>query len=252
MKRLLLLFIVFWSPLVAQDAKKEEPNPLAPPARIQKLFILKYADPQSLYDVLRIFESTMVPNAQMHALAVTASPKTMQSIEEAVNRLDTPEHATKNIDLTMQLVVGSDAEGLIGTPLPKDLDPVVTQLRSNFPFKSYRLLDVLTLRTRERQRAATDSSGGAIQFGNVTKPVASNFGINGSSIGADGTTVRLDGLRAQTKIPVETSPGGQFSYQDLNLSTDVDIKEGQKVVIGRHGISRDQALFLVLSAKVVQ
>lgn len=252
MKRLLLLLIVFWSPLVAQDAKKyEEPNPLVQPARIQKLFILKYADPQSLYDVLRIFESTMVPNAQMHALAVTASPKTMQSIEEAVNRLDTPEHATKNIDLTMQLVVGSDAEGLIGTPLPKDLDPVVTQLRSSFPFKSYRLLDVLTLRTRERQRAATDSSGGAIQLGTVTKPVTSNFGINGSSIGVDGTTVRLDGLRAATRIPTETGPG-QFSFQELNLSTDVDIKEGQKVVIGRHGISRDQALFLVLSAKVVQ
>jgi hypothetical protein len=35
------------------------------------------------------------------------------------------------------------------------------------------------------------------------------------------------------------------------LNTDVDIKAGQKVVIGRHGINREQALFLVLSAQVV-
>ncbi len=175
----------------------------------------------------------------------------MQAIEEAIARLDTPAYAIKNIDLTMQLVVGSDAEAAPGAAIPKDLENVVTQLRNTFPFKTYRLLDVLTLRTRERQRASTDSSGGAMQFGSVTKPVNSSFAFNSSSIGQDGATVRLDGLRAQARIPEETSPG-QFSFRELNLNTDVDIKEGQKVVIGRLGINREQALFLVLSAKVVQ
>jgi Sigma-70 region 2 len=41
------------------------------------------------------------------------------------------------------------------------------------------------------------------------------------------------------------------SFQKLTLNTDVDIKAGQKVVIGRHGINREQALFLVVSAQVV-
>jgi len=247
MKRLLMGVILLTAPLMAQDDKPATP----PPPRVQKLFILKYADPQSLFEILRIFDSSMIPNVQMHALAVTATPQGMQSIEQAIAQLDTPAYATKNIDLTMQLVVGSDADGSSGAPLPKDLEPVVTQLRSAFPFKNYRLLDVLTIRARERQRASTDSSGGAMQFGNVSKPVSSSFGINSSSIGPDGTTVRLDGLRAQSRIPIETAPG-QFNGQDLNLSTDVDIKDGQKVVIGRHGINREQALFLVLSARVVQ
>jgi len=38
----------------------------------------------------------------------------------------------------------------------------------------------------------------------------------------------------------------------LKLSASVDLKEGQKVAVGRIGVSHDQALFLVLTARVVQ
>ena len=53
----------------------------------------------------------------------------------------------------------------------------------------------------------------------------------------------------ETKLPVPS--GTAFNYQNLNMNTDLDIKEGQKVVVGRFGISHDQALFLVLTARVV-
>ncbi|HEV2444782.1 MAG TPA: secretin N-terminal domain-containing protein, partial [Candidatus Sulfopaludibacter sp.] len=218
---------------------------------VQKVFILKYADPRNLAGLLQVFDANVHVNADLHALAVSGSPQTLQAIEEAINKLDTPAAAVKDVVLTMQLVVGTDTEGAVGGPIPKDLDKVVAELRDVFPFKNYRLMDVLTLRTRIGQRAGTESSGGAMQFGSVTKPVVSNFNFNTSSLGPDGTTVRLEGLRAQSQIPVEASPG-QYSRQDLTLTTDVDIKEGQKVVIGRRGINKEQALFLVLSAHVVQ
>jgi len=32
----------------------------------------------------------------------------------------------------------------------------------------------------------------------------------------------------------------------------VDIKEGQKAVVGRAGLDRDKAIFLVLTAQVIQ
>jgi hypothetical protein len=38
----------------------------------------------------------------------------------------------------------------------------------------------------------------------------------------------------------------------LALSASVDVKEGQKVVVGRIGVAHDQALFVVLTAHVVQ
>jgi hypothetical protein len=247
MKRQLLALLLLALPLAAQDTA----TTLVPPPMIQKLIPLKYADPRALYDLLRIFEANIIFNAELHALAVKATPQTMQAVEDAVARLDTPASAPKDIDLTIHLVVGSDSEVNIGASLPKDLEPVVNQLKNNFPFKNYRQLDVMTLRTRSGQRAGTESSGGSMQFGNVTKAVVTNFAINSSSIGADGATIRLDQVRSNSKIPIEVGQG-QYSIQELNLNTDLDIKEGQKVVVGRMGINREQALFLVLTARVVQ
>jgi len=143
--------------------------------------------------------------------------------------------------------VGSDSESSMGT-VPKDMEPVVAQLRNTFPFKSYRQLDVLTLRTRVGQRAGTDSSGGSMQFGNTSRTVRTNFRLNSSSVGGDGSTIHLDQIQANIKIP----PGEVGNPEDLSLNTDLDIKEGQKVVVGRMGINREQALFLVLTAKLVQ
>lgn len=239
MKRLLLALAAIALPLSAQ-------SPV-----VQKLIPLKYADPRTVADMLRVFDAQVFSNIELHSLAVKASENTMKAVEDAVARLDTPAAAPKNIELTVYLVVGSDGESAGMPAVPKELESVVTQLKNNFPFKSYRLLDILTLRSRIGQQANTESSGGFMQFGSVTKPVTTNFLINSSSIAADGTTIRLDQVRASTRIPIEQNPGN-FGYQDLGLRTDLDIKEGQKVVVGRMGMNREQALFLVITARVVQ
>lgn len=247
MRRWLLAVLLIALPLAAQETKKEESKS---PQIVQKLIMLKYADPENIVNVLRVFGAPMTPNRETHTIGIATNPQTLQAIEDAIARLDTPAAAPKNIDLTMQLVLGSDLDAQAGA-LPKDLESVVTQLRNAFPFKSYHLLDVLTIRTRTGQRAGTDSSGGSIGPGTGGRLVTSSFNVNSSSIAPDGTTIRLDGLRCSSKIPHDLG-NGQFQYQDLSMNTDVDIKEGQKVVVGRQGINKEQALFLVLSAKVVQ
>src|SRR5579862_772573 len=105
MKRQLMVFFLLALPLAGQDAA----NPLAPKPPVQKLIPLKYADPNTVMNLLRIFEGNIISNTEMHALAVKASPQTMQAIEEAIARLDTPAAAPKDIDLTIHLLVGSDA-----------------------------------------------------------------------------------------------------------------------------------------------
>jgi len=72
-------------------------------------------------------------------------------------RLDVGE---KNIELTVYLVVGTDAEGGVGNPVPKELESVVAQIRSAFPFKNYRQLDVVEARTRTGEKLHTSSDGG--------------------------------------------------------------------------------------------
>jgi hypothetical protein len=251
MKRFLLALLLLALPLAAQEEKKAEPKP-APAPTVQRLFMLKYADPQSLFNLLRVFHSNIVPDRDMRALSVDASPEAMAGIEDAIKHLDVPAAAPTNVDMTVYLVVGHEAESpTASTALPRDLDSVVTQLKNAFAFKAYSLLDALELRTRTGQQASTSSSGGTVQISEGhSQPVTTTFKIRSASIGSDGSAVRVDGLNASIKMPVPNGNGGS-TYADLGIGTDLDIKEGQKVVVGRLGISRDQALFLVMTVKIV-
>ena len=248
MKRFFLALLLLALPLAAQEEKKTEAKP---PATVQKLFVLKYADPQAVENLLRVFNASIAPNRDMRVLAVSAIPETMAAIEDAIKRLDVPSAAPANVDLTIYLLVGHEGESPAGgAAVPKDLDSVVTQLKNAFAFKSYSLLDVLALRTRTGEQASTTSSGGAVPNGNASAPVITTFRISNAAVGGDGTSIHISRLNAGIKMPVVS--GMQVSYTDLGLNTDVDIKEGQKVVIGRLGISKDQALFLVMTVKILQ
>jgi hypothetical protein len=235
-------------PVPAQEQKAEAAAKPAPEPRQQKVFILKYADPENLRELLSVFGGGFIPNAEMHALAVTAPPAMMQAIEDAIARLDVPSAAPKNFDFTVDLVVGSDADNQTSANIPKDLDSVITQLKAAFAFKNYRLLDVMTLRTRAGKRASTRGSSGLVQSGsNPAVEVFSTFGFSSVSLGADGTTVQVERLECVTTLHY-----GPNNSENLHLDTDLDIKEGQKVVVGRMGMDSHQALFVVLTVKVVQ
>jgi hypothetical protein len=234
--------------LAAQDTKKGE-TPKKP--QVQRLFILKYADPSQLMSLLQVFDASVRQNAEMHALAIEASPEAMHAIEDAIQKLDVPSAMPKNIEMTVFLLVATDSGTPAGSPIPKELDDVATQLKNTFPFKSYGLLDVLTFRTRTGQSVSTTSSGGSFQIGTRPVSVISSLRIGSISVESDGSTVRIDRMNSSYRVPVASGGGDQFNYQDLGIQTDLDIKAGQKVVVGRLGISHDQALFLVMMAKVL-
>jgi hypothetical protein len=65
-----------------------------------------------------------------------------------------------------------------------------------------------------------------------------------------GKRIRIDGLRLGAKIPVRT--GSNMTYIDTGINTDLDVREGQKVVVGKATVdSSNNALFLVLTARIV-
>ena len=248
MKRFLLLTMLLALPLAAQDEKKPEPKP-----RVQRVFILKYADPARISNLLGVFGAAMTANSDLHALAVTSSPEVMPAIEDAIKRLDVPTAAPQNIELTVYYLIGGDGDAS-GIAPPKELDSVVAQLKNSFPFKSYRLLDTLALRSRAGQAAETSSAPGQVALGSPSALI--QFSIRSATLSTDGSTVRIDKMRAGMRMPVPTAGGPtgattQYQYVDLGLNADVDIKEGQKVVVGRLTVNKDQALFLVLTAGIV-
>ena len=58
-------------------------------------------------------------------------------------------------------------------------------------------------------------------------------------------------MRFGARIPFGTAPNFQFTESGFNA--DLDVREGQKVVVGKTGIgSSTEALILVVMAKVVE
>jgi len=156
-------------------------------------------------------------------------------------------------------VVGGDQAILPGGAVPQDVRDVITQLKGAFTFKDYKLLDALTLRTRAGSSAETS---GILSAANP--PRMSQFSIRNSTISEDGTTIRIDRMHAGLRIPYtkresasEPKPGAStpksVEYINSGIDQDVDVKEGQKIVVGRSSLEGpQQALFLILTAHVIQ
>src|ERR1700727_3016050 len=100
MKRILLgLLLTVGLCLAAQDAKKTDKTEAPKKPQVQRLFILKYADPSQLMSLLSVFDAKVRQNAEMHALAVEATPEAMRAIEDAIQKLDVPSAMPKNIEM---------------------------------------------------------------------------------------------------------------------------------------------------------
>jgi len=249
MKRIFVALALLALPLAAQDlikaaqdaAKKEEP-------KVQKLFFLKYADPDQVYRLFQMF-GTVTPNAPMHALAVSATPEAMAAIDDAIKRLDVPSAAPQNVELTAYLLIGSQVESTTAAALPKDLDGVLTQLKTAFAYRNYSLMDVLSLRTRASQpqgpMTTATGGGGSVQIDNNLRQVNTEIRIRSVDVAADGT-VRINGLMLTSKVE------GVGGNPTANINTDLDLKEGQKVVVGKTGLTPNAGLFVVLMAHVAQ
>lgn len=137
-------------------------------------------------------------------------------------------------------------------PIPTEMEPVVKQLGRMFSYKGYQLIDTEVIRVREAQggdaSAVVDGKSAA-----AAKTISEmNFRSVSTTVDAKGPAVKVDGLKVGLRIPIPDSKGG-YSYLDTGISTDVDIREGQKVVVGKANMEgTDRASIVFLSAKVVE
>ncbi len=233
MKRL-IFFLALALPLAAQT--NQDPN-----ERIQKLVTLKYADPQAVSNLLADFGVDRRVDQNLKVIALSGRRSNVTTAEDAIKQLDVPSAGHKDIDLTVYFVVASDQNTPDGSPVPGDLESTVATLKKTFPFKTYSLLDALSLRSRSGVGADTS---GVLSGNRVTQ-----FRVGSSTMEPEGM-IRLDRLRAGLRTPIPAGEG-KINYLDTGISTDVvDVKEGQKLVVGRSSVNGpDRALFLVLIAK---
>jgi len=249
MKRLLLAALLIAAPVVAQQ--KDAPT--------TKVVTLKYADPEQMKALVRMYGvdigANPFPNPGLRAVSLRGTPEQIAAAEAAIKQYDVP---PKTIELVVHFVVGTNQPTPNAPPVPPEVREVINQLKGTFTFKDYSMLDTLTLRTRAGSHAHTSGivSGGS-------PPRLSQFSIDRAYVSEDGT-IRIDRMQAGLRIPTGRTPAGQTSkggsepanqvqYLNTGIEQDVDVKEGQKVVVGRASLDGpEKALFLILTARVVQ
>ncbi|HEY2843862.1 MAG TPA: hypothetical protein VGJ09_09435 [Bryobacteraceae bacterium] len=153
----------------------------------------------------------------------------------------------KNIELTVYLLSGV-AQGDAADDVPQDLVSTVKQLRSIFNYKSYRLTESFMLRGR--------LGGGARAEGVLPGDAGLKYEFRYGTVTASGETAplfRINGLRIVLTKPRRVS-GGQINMDTVaSIQTDLDIREGQKTVVGKSSVSSGgDALILVIVPKIVE
>lgn len=219
---------------------------------VARVFELKYGDTRRIADVLRIFPNQgMVSDDSMRTITVKGSPDQLKAIEDIIKRFDVPT-ASQNLEFTVYLLVAS-ADAAKAGPVPAALDPVVKQMTQTFAFKAFRLQETFILRTRDGRSAEASSIGPA--KGSDGHNIIYQCKIGSARVVPDdkGKNIRIDGLRIGLRLPYRVSAGQEIKYQfaDVGISSDIDVREGQKAVVGKTNLDGGETMFAVLIPKIV-
>ncbi|HEY3441460.1 MAG TPA: hypothetical protein VGK29_11935 [Paludibaculum sp.] len=243
MRKLFLLATLLAVTLAAQEPKRF----------VQKVYDVKYADVKELSNVLITDGLNVRFNEHFKTISLYGSAETVAAAEELIKRFDTQRPGTRsssrNVELTCYILIAAP-KGSAGEAVPTDLDPVVKQLKSAFGYNDFRLLDSTFIRAQEGNQVSSVGNAGAPNPDLPGVQGRYEFTIRrGVRISSDdkGARVRLDDFVFDLRLP--TAPE---KWTNVNFRTDVDIREGQKVVIGKaRGDAAAGAYILVLSARVV-
>jgi hypothetical protein len=224
--------------------------------QVSRVLQLRHIHPDHTRAVLDILGAGKVNwkiDGNLRIVAMHGPTDLVDAMEAAIKKLDVPHPPPppmKNIEVTFHLLLASPQGE--ATAVSPDLAGVVQQLRNVFGLKSVRVLETAVLRGREHKGAQT--SGIMAPPGKVDIHATYSIRYQNAvvSAGEKGASIRLDNLGFNAKIPLSQGALNNVQFYDASISTDVDVREGQKVVVGKSSVdSGSQSIFLVVTAKVV-
>jgi hypothetical protein len=244
-----------------KGAKEENSAENSPPPSpwTTKVVGIKYADVNLLRDILQPF-GNILANRDLKVLTIYCRQESLAAIEEVIKRFDVPSPLPKNIELTAYMLVGSDQAA--GAKTPPELDGVIKQLKAAFTYQGFSLMDTLVVRCRDGKSGQVNGVAPSKQTEDQRTLYTFEFESVRLIPESSGKVIRFDRLKFRAKIPIlqgsyhlqqeGSKEYKNYSYIDAGISSDVDLREGQKVVVGKAGVDgSNNAIFLVLSAKVM-
>jgi hypothetical protein len=221
---------------------------------VSRVYQLKYADPVALNTLLTPYVRHIQVDRGLKAMSVTMRQDAVADVEQIIKRFDVPPPPVPNVEVTIYMMSALPTPSV--APIPPELEPVIKQLKSMFSYKSYQLIDTEVIRVRAGQggdaSAVVDNKGPSGPSGAKTISEMKFRSVTPST-DERGRAMRIDGLKVGLKTPTVSGPKGEYQYIDTGISTDVDIREGQKVVVGKVNMDgADRASIVVLAARVVE
>src|SRR5580698_8991733 len=247
MKPTLFVLLLMTAAIWAQDA----------PKITQAIIEVKYADVNHLADLLRpMFNANMKAESSLHVIAVSGQPDVVAAVTAAIQKLDVPLSAEPDVELAVYLISGV-AQGTATDDVPQELASTIKQLHVMFAYKSYKLSDALVLRGRTgRPFNGRDTETEGVLPGSANLSYHLSYNSLEISPGSP-RTVRINGLGFSLLGPTVTTTdktkntSTSQTQTPAKIFTDLDVKEGQKTVVGKSSVnSAGDALILLIVPKI--
>jgi hypothetical protein len=222
-------------------------------APVTKVVRVHYAKAQSIANLVPGGSHIGVSaDNTLQVIVLSGEPAVVASVEQMIRELDVPSNVqvSKDIEVIVSVIGASSGPDLpAGQEMPEGMTPVIKQLRGIFPYKNYQLLSSMLLRSREGANA--ENKGNMKGFENTgSKPMPGEYSIEyGEASVSSEQGKPVIHLR---KFQFFTSVANSNQMFGVRVSTDIDLPEGQKTVVGKANVeSIDSALFVVLTARLV-
>jgi len=196
--------------------------------------------------------------------ARTPTADEMAHAETLVKRYDVPSPPptpAPTADFVAYLVRAYTRVGPDDTPppggqsLPPALQEAVTEMKKTFNYTDFSLLD--TVQTEVHEHAHVENMFPGVVAGTAAQreihgvtPYFYEIDYGDTLLSADRKTVLVENFKFTVRIPVQSATNLQ--YQNSGITTNVRIREGQKLVLGkvRVGFNDPSDIFLVLTVRL--
>ncbi len=221
-----------------------------------KLFEVKHKTPNVLANAINALGSgrngsRIDPNNELKTITVRDLPENIVAIEVALKRLDLPDPAPVSIQTQIYLIAASDEAGDSGT-IPKEIEPVITQLKATLKYKHYRYVNTFINRVNDGGSIESSGTGQSTSTSNPTFMQCKMSSVRLATDSSGNQAIRIGRFNFGLRVPVQIKPG-EYQYNDVGINTELSLSEGGLAVVGTANIGlTDSAMIVVVSAKKVK
>lgn len=230
------------------------PTPTTNGETVTQIFRVAHADVQDIASIISVFRGNVRPNPDLGVIAWTGLAAELPAVEAAIRSLDVAPVPEPNVELKIYfLLAGKD--DAVKSSVPASLDGVARQLEDVFGYTNVSLIEVTAMRVRNGSHGKIN--GILPQRLSDDREARYSFGFEKLFVTKDasGRSIRLDGLSAGVQAPHTFVEDGQevTRYMQTGIETDIDLRDGQKAVIGKTSIEGGaETVFVVVTGTITE